>query len=253
MIIKNLLNKIQINYLTYLMYFIGLLSGLFKDLFAIFLLILFHETGHFLSAIHYKWNIKKIIIYPFGGLTKYEDIIDKPLKEELMISISGIIFQCLYYLIIYLLNKHYLIDARFFYLTKKYNFSIIIFNLIPIIPLDGSKIYNVLLNKVFNFRLSYYITLITSLFLFIIFIIYFKFDKSNIIISSFMIFELIDSYKKRKYYFKRFILEKYLYNNPYKKYKYIKNIKNMNRNKKHLIKDNNIYLSEKKYIKKRSI
>ena len=50
--------------------------------------------------------------------------------------------------------------------------------------------------------------------------------------------------------FNRFIFEKYLYENKYKNYIKICNIKKMKRNKKHLIKNNNMYITEKDYIKK---
>ena len=43
-------------------------------------------------------------------------------------------------------------------------------------------------------------------------------------------------------------LEKKLYKNEYKDFKKIKNIKKMSRNKRHLIKTNNFYVTEKSYM-----
>ena len=44
------------------------------------------------------------------------------------------------------------------------------------------------------------------------------------------------------------VLEKKLYKNEYKDFKKIKNIKKMSRNKRHLIKTNNFYVTEKSYM-----
>ena len=41
-------------------------------------LIIVHEFGHLLMAKHYKWNTDKIYIYPLGGITKFDVIINKP-------------------------------------------------------------------------------------------------------------------------------------------------------------------------------
>ena len=61
------------------------------------LLIIIHELGHILISLIFKWNIDKIIILPFGGLTKYNEIINRPLIEEFLISVAGITFQIIFY------------------------------------------------------------------------------------------------------------------------------------------------------------
>ena len=87
----------------------------------------------------------------------------KPLKEEFIISIMGLIFQELLFLIIFILRKNLIIDSYIYELFKNYNLAIFLFNLLPIIPLDGSKIFNVIVNKIFNFRVSYMINIIISI------------------------------------------------------------------------------------------
>ena len=136
---KNILNKIYFHpiFLMTLLLFISI--GYFRFLFYFMLLILIHELGHILISLIFKWNIDKIIILPFGGLTKYNEIINRPLIEEFLIAISGIIFQLIFYILI----KDY-IDYKYF---SAINYFIILFNLIPIYPLDGSKILNLLLSK----------------------------------------------------------------------------------------------------------
>ena len=53
---------------------------------------------------------------------------------------------------------------------------------------------------------------------------------------------------KHNYYMNKFFLEKYLYNDVYKKRKIIKNINNMYKQTNHLIKKNNKYYKENEII-----
>ena len=250
LIIKNFLNKINISKYTYIIILLCLITGLIKELSIIIILILFHEFGHYFISYIFKWNIKRINIYPFGGLINYGDKIDKPLLEELLITIGGPLNQWIIFIIIYILYKNYYITDYYYNNFYNYHISMFIFNLLPIIPLDGSKLLNVILNKLFNFRLSYNLLLIISSLFIVIFAFMFSNNYSYFIVISFLIYELINYFKNKKYIFNRFILEKYLYRNNYKKYNRINNINNMKRNKKHLIKYKNIYITEKEYIKK---
>lgn len=249
MIIKKLLNRIKLNKYTYLLLFISLITGLFKEISIIFIILFFHELGHIFIAFLFNWKIKQIIFYPFGGLTIFDEIIDKPLYEEFIITIMGPIFQIIFFIIINILYKKYLITEYVFNIFLNYHYNILLFNLLPILPLDGAKLFNIIFNKLFNFRKSYSFSIYLSILILIFFIIL-HFKSSYIILISFLITEAINAYKNKNYIFNKFILEKKLYNNNYKKYKKINNYKKMYRNKKNIIKNNNIYLSEKSYLKK---
>ena len=237
MIIINFFKDIKVSKYTYIIVLLALITGQIKELLGLFIIILSHEFGHYFMSKIFKWNIDKIYLYPFGGLIKYNEKIDKPFKEELLIAISGILNQFLVYLLFLLLNKYYIISDYFFNIIKNYNYSIILFNLIPIIPLDGSKILNIILNKLFNFRKSYIILNIISIILLIIFI--FKSNISLLIVILFLIYKMYLNIKNKDFIFNRFVLEKYLYPDDYKDIYIINNIKDMKRNKKHII--NNMF------------
>ena len=96
-----LFKKIYIHPLTILLSIVVALTGMYKDFLIIFLIIIIHEFGHLLMALLFKWNIDKISIYPYGGCVKFNEKINRPLKEELLILISGPFFQILFFIIIY--------------------------------------------------------------------------------------------------------------------------------------------------------
>ena len=184
------------------------------------LLIIIHELGHIIMSLIFKWKIDKIIILPFGGLTKYNEIINMPLTEEFLVAISGILLQLIFYKFI----GNY-INYKYFFLI---NYFIIIFNLLPIYPLDGSKVLNILFNKITNFKNSILLTIITS-YICIIFLslLFFNVNKLLFMVLVFLFMEVNKYYKEKDLIFNKFLLERYLNNLKFKKEKIIKNVYKM--------------------------
>lgn len=254
---KNIYKKIKISYMLYIIIFLSLLSGLFKDILCLFLIIILHELGHIISSLYYKWKIDNIKIGVCGGYITYDEIIDKPFKEEFIISISGILMQMILYIIFLLLFKNLIIDERLYFMLNKYNNAIILFNLLPVIPLDGSKILNIIFNNIFSYKSSLKLSNVTSCLIIILLLLIFinckiKIETSYIIILSFIINKIIINIKEVPYLFNKFIIERYIYQIKVLKYKYIKslNISKMNRQKKHYFYVNGKYYSEKEILSK---
>ncbi len=198
----------------------------------------------------YKWNVKEIDIYPFGGIIILDEKIDKPLMQELLITFMGPIFQEVLFIIILFLFRYNIISEYIYNLFKNYNITILAFNLLPIIPLDGSKIFNVFLNKLFNFRVSYTLNILVSVIMLFLFFILFRKDSSYYLIIIFLVYQIYYCFKNRYFIFNKFILEKKLKKSNYIKYKKIDSPKKMFRNKRNLIKDNGSYKTEYIYINK---
>ena len=251
MIIIKFLSKLHINSYSIILVFLAFLAGLFKEIIIVSIIIIIHEFGHYLALYLYDRNIIKINIYPFGGIIKTNDKIDNPLNEELIITIMGPIFQELLFVLVIILYKYNIINKNIYEIFSGYNFTILIFNLLPIMPLDGSKILNIFLNKFLNFRLSYNINIFISIVFLSLFIIIFKNDTSYYLIIVFLIYQIYFYYKNKYLIFNKFILEKKLKKSSYIKYKKINNIKKMYRNKRKLIKENGSYITEYKYINKK--
>ena len=214
--------KVKLHPLFYFVLITSLLTGYFKNIIIFTSIILVHELGHIITAYMFNWKIEKIIIMPFGGLTIFNTKINKSLIEEFFIAISGILFQIIFFIIF---KKH---------LIKEYHYAIIIFNLLPIYPLDGYKIINLLLYNVIPFKTSNLICLILSLIVSLILIINYK-NLAFYLIISCLIIKIIKELKNQKNIFNKFLLERYLYNFKYKKIKKIKGLKinKMMYNKKH--------------------
>ncbi len=244
------MNKIKIHYTYYIIIASFLLTGCFINLIAFTSLIIIHELGHYYTCKILKIKVDNIIIYPYGGITKINDKIDINLNKELLISISGIIIQSIYFFIIYLLYKNNFLREYTYNIFFKYHYNILIFNLIPIYPLDGSKILNIIINKIFNFKLSNILIIIISIINIILLLFIYKFNYSYIMILGILINYLYNYLTNIKYIYNRFLLEKYLYKTNFKNKKIINNYKNMYRNTNHIIKKDNIYQKEVDFLSK---
>ncbi|MFA5603101.1 MAG: M50 family metallopeptidase [Bacilli bacterium] len=225
------------------------ISGLFKEFIILSSIIFIHEIGHLFFAYVFKWHILKIDIYPFGGCISFSQSLNKPILEEFIILIGGYITQIIYFLTMYVLYNNNLITIYNFNIFKKYCIIIFIFNLLPIHPLDGSKLISLLLYKIFSFNVVNKLKIIISFVaIFILLSNYTYFLNYNIsIIFIYLIIKNIKEIKYIKYIFKKFLLERYLYNIKFYKTKVIKNnnIKKMKRDKKHIFYINNKYITEK--------
>jgi len=233
-------NIFKIHPLTYITALIFILVGYFKFYLSFMLILFIHELGHVTLSLIFKWHIKSIILFPLGILLKFEDSLNKPLIEEFIISISGIIFQLIF---ISFIHNYYLVIS---------SNIILIFNILPIYPLDGAKVINIILNKITNFKTSYFLTLQISFITIIILISLSIINKSLMFLISFipLLINLIELITNRNNVFIKFLLERYLYSIKFKKYKYINNIKYMKRDYKHYIITENNVESENVFLKK---
>ena len=198
---------IKVNALTLYFLLLLFLCGFIKIGLIIFFIVIFHELGHVFFIKLFKYKIIDITIYPFGGIIKTNKDINTPPNKELLISSGGIIAQIILFIIIYFLPISILTKE----ILYKYNLSIMFFNILPIIPLDGSIIINSLLNKVFSYKLSYYLYIIISIIFTIIYLLFnYWYSINNYLIVSLFIIKTYYAIKNYKYLKTRFLLERYL-------------------------------------------
>ncbi len=195
---------IKLDYTSLYLLFILLICGYIKIGLFITFIILFHELGHVLVCLLFKYKILSITIYPFGGIINLEKDINTSPSKDIILSLAGIFMQIM--LIPFLKNP----------LLIKYNLSILTFNLLPIIPLDGANLLKAILNKYFSFKVSYKLYIFISIISIIMYIVFnYKYNINNYLIVSIFIYRVYKDIKDYKYIYNRFLLERYL-----KKYRF---------------------------------
>lgn len=247
---KTFFNKFKINNYTYLFFLICALCGYLKNISIIFLICTIHELGHVFFIKLFKYEIASVELFPFGGFTTTNKKINSSINKDLIINIGGILFQLIFIITLIIFKNRFNIITYNLYIN--YNFMLIIFNLLPIIPLDGNNILHLLLEKFFSYKLSYEINFILSTIMLIIFlIINYVYNIDNYFIISFLIYKGIIYLKNYKHLKNRFLLERYLYDFHYKKIdNTTKNINGLRKEVLHFFKEDNKYIKENRKIEK---
>jgi len=211
------------------------------------ILIFIHEMGHFLTAKFYNFEIDKIYFYPCGGISKFNLKMNVSLNKELIVLMMGPIFQFMAYIFL----KNISFFASYKEMLTGINYSILFFNLLPIYPLDGGKLLNILFNYKFNFQISMKMALgISYLVVLGLFFYFFKseFSLNIVLMLSFLLYKIRDEGKRRRFYYDKFLLERYLSNYNFKRRKEVSSIEGLYRDRIHLIKGKDRYYTERELL-----
>lgn len=172
------------------------------------------------------------------------DISTHPYKE-ILILIMGPIAQILAYTFLSRITIHQRI-------LNYYHYGILFFNLLPIIPLDGGRLLNIVLNYFLPYRKTLYLSVIISYALTIgILFINNTFSISMIVTYIVLVVLVHKEEIKISIHFHKFILERLLKEYRFKKTSYIKNEKKMFRYRNNVFKINNTLIEEKEYLMKK--
>lgn len=131
--------KIKVHYSLALLFFVFIFTGFYLEFFIFFLVIFAHELGHYVVAKIYGLKIEHLTFTVLGGILKIEDANISGLKQILLYA-AGIIVNLLL-----LFGSRYLPIPYLKKLLFNYNLLLIVFNLLPIYPLDGFQILQAIL------------------------------------------------------------------------------------------------------------
>jgi len=129
-------------------FYIAVLLALFSrqiDIYLTYLIaILIHECGHLVMATIFKWQVDEFKISAIGGFLRFKNDLSRPIWQSFFVAIGGILFNLIFALLLITFDgPQSLIYTQF---------AIAIFNLLPITPLDGSRILQAFLRKFFDYK-----------------------------------------------------------------------------------------------------
>lgn len=238
-------SKFELNPLTLVFFGIGLLTGYFKYIFYIFMIVLVHELGHVAMAKIFKRKIIKVELLPFGGMTKFEGKISEDIFEDLLIAIGGVLTQTILGYVMLILGSKGSIEDGLFTFLNTYNIFIIGFNLIPICPLDGYKIVKLFAELFVPYRIAYTVSIFISItFLLGAGVFYSDILINNVFVLIFLIITFVGEVKMRRFVEMKFYIERMNYEFFYSKVE-IESMKKMFKNRTNYIKGQH----ERRYLK----
>jgi stage IV sporulation protein FB len=169
--------------------------------------------GHAVAASFFSWRIKRISFLPFGGVAEMDEHGNRPLREEAIVTLAGPIQHLWLMPVGFFFAEMQWIPMDVFTLFIHYNLMVLIFNLLPIWPLDGGKLVFLFLSTTKSFPKAHRQTLyvsIGSLFLFIAAVLLISPINLNVwIVIIFIMISLYTEWKQHPFVFMRFLLERY--------------------------------------------
>ncbi|QZY56611.1 M50 family metallopeptidase [Crassaminicella profunda] len=193
---------VKVNVLLCIVFFIFFIFGYIENLIISFLVVLLHEGAHIFTAKLLGYRIEKVEIFPFGGVAAIEENLVMNPKHEILIAASGPVFNFIMVFIGYnIFNRFYLtVDGFVFFVHS--NLIIGLFNLLPVIPLDGGRIVRAYLAYLIGFKQStktvVILSKVISIFLFIWGCYMIKFNKLNSYLLLLAIFLYIAAHKEQR-------------------------------------------------------
>ncbi|WP_010098997.1 site-2 protease family protein [Ornithinibacillus scapharcae] len=211
--INNLIPPLRIHPILLVFIIISILTGTFVEMFIILAIVLFHELGHYTAAIYFKWRIRQVMLWVFGGVMDTDEQGSRPIREEFIVTIAGPFQHVVIFILMALASSLSLLSNSLIEMILFYNTTILVFNLLPIWPLDGGKLLFFLFTKQFTFQKAYHSILIWSVLLCVLAllaqVLLFPFTLSAFLLMLFLLVENHSEWKKRHYVFIRFLLGRF--------------------------------------------
>ncbi|OKP76362.1 Zn-dependent protease [Paenibacillus sp. P3E] len=148
--------ELSLHPLFVLIMLLSVITGQFLELLTLFTIVFIHELGHVCAALLCGVHVKSIQLLPFGGVAVMEDHGRLNATREIGIAVAGPLQNLLLILMAYGLQQAGYGSSGFLAYFIQANAIIGLFNLLPVLPLDGGKIFQATLSLL----LPYYVTLL---------------------------------------------------------------------------------------------
>lgn len=205
--------NIHIHPLFWVIVIIAISQAKFFHLLLLFLVVFIHELGHALACFYFSWDVKRIVLLPFGGVAEIDEHGKRPLREEMIVILAG----PLQHPWLIALAKIFLffswISPDTYKTFVEFNLMVLFFNCLPILPLDGGKLMYYLFSALWPFREALERAIVVSVIFLILFatliIVIFPAHLNGWLIVCFLGYSLYREWRNRHYTFMRFLLERY--------------------------------------------
>ncbi len=128
--------KIKINKSFFILFTFFIIYYDYTQLLLFISALIIHELSHIAVAKHYGLTTKSFNLTPLGIYCIIENIDTLPLFKKINITLAGVFANFLLFILFSIFNFN--IYCAYF---KNYNLFLLLFNILPIYPLDGSKLY----------------------------------------------------------------------------------------------------------------
>src|SRR5699024_4603673 len=108
---------------------IAFITGTFMELTIILAIVFIHELGHYSMGQLFKWRIRGIMLWIFGGVMDTDEHGNRPIHEEVLVTIAGPFQHIVIYVVVFFVSSANLLPASVLELIIYYNTAIFIFTI----------------------------------------------------------------------------------------------------------------------------
>lgn len=179
--------KIEVSVFTWILVILAFFSGWLVPLGHVFLIMTLHELGHALWAWIFNYPIRRLTILPFGLAMTLEEFGCRDAGKEIVILIGGLSVHLLIPVLYSLAVGWGWVSAPMAQWVLLINRSALLFNSLPLYPLDGGRIGLSLLHYVLPFTQAEKAGSVLSLVLLpVIFIAVMKASPATLLVFGFL-------------------------------------------------------------------
>ena len=202
-------NNWYIHPFTLIYLLISVLNDNFFNYISALIIVCVHEYGHYYFAKKFDFEIDKVEIFPFGAFLSVNDYGVHHICEELIMVMAGLAVHLPIYVIIEIfIGSQYLLEV---------NRLVFIFNLLPIYPLDGSKILLLLLSLIKDYYQAIKLQIKISLLSLSVLIVLYN-EIGYLLVYFYLLYANYEYIKEFRYMIIRLYLNRF-HQNKYKLYK----------------------------------
>lgn len=194
-------------------------SGIINEILLMLFILCLHELGHIIVIRILKYEISSITLLPFGAIIDCR-MKNQSLLKELLVYMSGLLVNIIIAMALLIIDR----NSPLMYI----NGILLVFNLLPIVPLDGGKILHVIIAYFSPYKKSLkflsYISYIALIFFFYWGLYHFR-SLNMLFLFSYLFITSTKFYFELDNLYELFLLEKFLYPNNNLTIKKIKTLK----------------------------
>ncbi|MCS1351431.1 M50 family metallopeptidase [Mechercharimyces sp. CAU 1602] len=146
--------RIRIHFLFWVVILSAVVTGRFLEIITLFVLVIIHEMGHITAAWSFGWRVESLELLPFGGVAKTDEWGTVSTQEELIVALAGPFHNVMMILVGFIFYYASWWSAEWTSYFIYCNALIAGFNLLPIYPLDGGRVFQGVLSYYLPYRKS---------------------------------------------------------------------------------------------------
>jgi stage IV sporulation protein FB len=193
----------------------SILTGYFVEMLTLFGVVTIHELGHVAAAKSFGWRVREVQLLPFGGVAAVDEASNVPAREEFLVALCGPLQNAWMAAFAYTMNLLGWGDSAYWQYFLQANVVVGLFNLLPVLPLDGGKMLQSLLSYVISYHramtVSTYLSLLVSIMVVIAAVIRYPgggVQLNLLVIGIFLFYSNWFGYKNLPYLFLRFLVNR---------------------------------------------